>query len=289
MAADHPESVMSQRIVRANGVDLCVEPFGQHNDPAILLIHGASASMLGWEDEFCLQLAAGRRFVIRYDHRDTGRSVSYEPGSPPYSMNDLTEDAIGILDTLGIGRAHLVGRSMGGGLAMQAAIEHPTRVASLTLMATTAGGPDLSGPSAEFLEFVQGGHQPDWNDRDAVIDYVYSMLRIMDGGSHRIEELIPRDAVAADLDRTVNVASSLTNHYLLEFDKPIRPRLGQIQTPTLVIHGRNDPLFSMDHARAMSNEISGATLLVLPDCGHLILSPSWDRVVPAILHHTSHA
>ena len=177
---------------------------------------------------------------------------------------------------------------MGGGLAMLAALKYPARVASLTLMATTSGGPDLSGPSKEFLDFVQGGNQPDWNDREAVIDYILAMLRIMDGGTHNIEELIPRDAIRVDVERTVNVASSYINHYLIELGDPIRPRLGKIQAPTLVIHGRNDSLFPMDHPRAISNEIPGATLLVLPDCGHLILAPSWDRVIPAILRHTSH-
>src|SRR5262245_42756052 len=101
--------------------------------------------MLGWPEELCRRLAAGSRFVIRYDQRDTGRSVVYEPGSPPYSMNDLTDDAIGVLDALGIDSAHLVGISMGGAVAQLAALDHPRRVASLTLVATSggAGDPDL--------------------------------------------------------------------------------------------------------------------------------------------------
>lgn len=91
-----------ERRVRANGVDLCVETFGDPGDPAILLVHGATTSMLGWPDEFCARLAAGQRFVIRYDQRDTGRSVSYPPGQPGYRFSDLVADTIGILDALGI-------------------------------------------------------------------------------------------------------------------------------------------------------------------------------------------
>ena len=94
-----------------------------------------------WEDDFCARLAAGPRFVIRYDHRDTGQSVSYAPGAPGYTGDDLVADAIGVLDALGVDRAHVVGQSMGGALAQVLALEHPGRVASLTLIATSPAGP----------------------------------------------------------------------------------------------------------------------------------------------------
>ena len=281
------------RMVRANGVDLCVETFGDRADPArsradpaILLIHGAAASMRGWEDEFCSRLAAGARFVIRFDHRDTGRSVSYETGAPPYSLADLMEDAVGLLDVFELDRAHLVGRSMGGGIAILAALDHPERVASLTLMATSPGGPGLSPPSDAFLAHVQGGAPPDWSDREAVVDHIIGLLRVFDGGTPQFDEASMRDALARDVDRTVNVASSLTNHFLIDVGEPIRPRLQEIEAPTLVIHGENDPVFPLDHGRALAWEIPGAKLLVLPGSGHLVLEPSWDLVVPAILAHT---
>jgi pimeloyl-ACP methyl ester carboxylesterase len=88
----------NEKIVQANGVDVCVQTFGDRADSPILLIHGATTSMFGWEDEFCERLAAGSRFIIRYDHRDTGRSVSYEPGAPQYTLRDLVADAVGLLD-----------------------------------------------------------------------------------------------------------------------------------------------------------------------------------------------
>ncbi len=118
-----PERV--ERVLRANGVDLCVETFGDHGDPAILLIAGATGSMLSWDEELCERLAAGSRFVIRYDLRDTGRSVTYEPGSPQYTGADLVEDAVGVLDASSVDAAHLVGISMGGGIAQIAALDHP--------------------------------------------------------------------------------------------------------------------------------------------------------------------
>ena len=96
-------------------VELCVQTVGDPGDPAVLLIHGACASMVWWEDELCERIAAGGRFVIRYDQRDTGRSTSFPVGEPGYAMSDLAADAVGILDALGVDRAHVVGRSMSGG------------------------------------------------------------------------------------------------------------------------------------------------------------------------------
>jgi pimeloyl-ACP methyl ester carboxylesterase len=202
-------------------------------------------------------------------------------------MGDLTADAIGLLDGFALDRAHLIGRSMGGSIAILAALNHPARVVSLTLMAASPGGPGLSPPSPAFLAHVQGGQQPDWSDREAVIDHIVALLRVFDGGTPHFDEAALRDSVARDVDRTVNIASSQTNHFLITLGEPIRQRLAQIQVPTLVIHGEKDPVFPLDHGQALAQEIHGAKLLVLPESGHLVLAPSWNLVVPAILAHTS--
>src|SRR5215212_7059621 len=110
-------------MIEANGVELCAESFGDPADPPILLVMGIGASMLWWEEEFCRMLADGGRFVIRYDHRDTGRSVSYEPGRPGYHSADLVADAAGVLDAYGIPAAHVVGVSAGGALAQLLALD----------------------------------------------------------------------------------------------------------------------------------------------------------------------
>jgi len=130
-----------QRIIEANGVTLCVDTTGDAADPAILLIGGMGASMDWWEEEFCQRLAAGGRFVIRYDHRDTGRSVSYPAGAPGYTGADLAADVTGVLDALGRRSAHLAGISMGGALAQQVALAHPGRVDSLVLISTSPAVP----------------------------------------------------------------------------------------------------------------------------------------------------
>jgi pimeloyl-ACP methyl ester carboxylesterase len=128
--------MVAESLVPVNGINLCVETFGEPADPAVLLIAGGSSSMDWWEDEFCRRLAAGSRFVIRYDHRDTGRSTSFPAGAPPYSQTDLAADALGVLDALGVARAHLVGLGLGGALAQRLAVAHPQRLLSLTMMAT---------------------------------------------------------------------------------------------------------------------------------------------------------
>jgi pimeloyl-ACP methyl ester carboxylesterase len=283
---------MTARLIRANGVDLCAETFGDPGDPAILLVMGAAASMLYWEAEFCERLAAGGRFVVRYDHRDTGRSTSYEPGAPPYSLRDLEADALGLLDALGLARAHLVGMSMGGSIAQLIALDHPERVASLTLLSSTPGGPgheypDLPATSADLAaRFSEPAPEPDWADREAVIEYHVESERAF-AGSLPFDEAHWRDLAGRSFDRTANVASSMANHFLIDPGPPWRQRLGSVAVPTLIVHGSDDPLFPVGHAHAMRDEIPGAELLVTAGMGHEVPPPAvWDEVVPAILRHT---
>jgi pimeloyl-ACP methyl ester carboxylesterase len=280
---------MSQRtMVLANGVELCLQTFGDLASPAILLIGGAASSMDWWEDEFCERLASGPWFVIRYDLRDTGQSVSYEPGVPQYSGADLVADAVGVLDALRVARAHVVGISMGGGITQHLALDHADRVASLTLISTSPGGPDLPPMSDELrARFEESPPEPDWSDRQAVVDYIVEGLRPY-AGTLRFDEEEMRALAGTIVDRTVNIASSMTNHWILDGGEPVRPRLGEIRAPTLVLHGTEDPLFPYGHAEALAAEIPRARLLPLEGMGHeMPPRPVWDQVVAAILDHTA--
>jgi pimeloyl-ACP methyl ester carboxylesterase len=281
-----------EKIVRANGVDLCVETFGDPADPAILLIMGAAASMLSWQDEFCERLAAGSRFVIRYDHRDTGRSVSYEPGAPPYALRDLVADGVGLLDALGLPRAHLVGMSMGGAIAQIAALDHPDRVASLTLVSTSPAAPgpddpDLPPSPEETRAQFAGMTEPDWSDRAAVIDYLVEFERACASSSREFDEAAMRDLAGRVFDRTVNIEATMTNHFAMDGGDRWRERLGEVGAPALVVHGTEDPVFPYRHALVLADEIPGAHLLTLEQTGHELPRPTWDVVVPAVLRHTS--
>src|ERR687892_2568251 len=164
----------TERILEVDGVELCAQTFGSADDPPVLLVMGLAASMLHWEDEFCERLAAGSRFVVRYDHRDTGRSVAYPPGAPGYTGDDLVADAAGVLDALGVTSAHIVGMSMGGGIAQHLALDYPDRVLSLTMLSTSPGsGSDLPPMSDELRTYFSAPPpEPDWSDREAVIDYL---------------------------------------------------------------------------------------------------------------------
>jgi pimeloyl-ACP methyl ester carboxylesterase len=280
--------VGNERIVQANGVGLCVETFGDPADPAILLVMGASASMDWWEDELCRRLAAGGRLVIRYDHRDTGRSVTYEPGAPTYTSRDLVDDAVGVLDALGVAAAHVVGMSMGGAIGQLMALDHPERVASLTLISTSPGpgSPDLPGMSEE-LRAATAAPEPDWSDRAAVIDYIVENQRPYVARSRPFDEAAVRALAGRVVDRTTNIASSMTNHWVIDGGDAWRERLGAIRAPTLVAHGTEDPLFPTEHARALAREIPGAELLLPERTGHELPRTAWDVLVPAILRHTS--
>ena len=279
-------------IVRANGVDLAVETFGDPGNPAILLIMGSSASMDWWEDEFCERLAAGARFVIRYDHRDTGRSVSYEPGTASYTLGDLAADAAGLLDALGLTRAHVVGMSMGGGIAQLLALAHPERVASLTLISTSPAGPGPDDPDLPPMpaktraEFGAAG-EPDWSDRAAVIDYLVHLARVSASPTRPFDEAGMRDLWGRVLDRTVNIESSMANHAAIAGGERWRVGLGDLRIPTLVVHGTEDPVLPHEHGRVLAGEIPGAELLTLEQTGHELPRRVWDVVIPAILEHTS--
>ena len=244
---------------------------------------------LAWEDEFFQQLAAGPRCVVRYDHRDTGRSVSYQPGAPGYGFDDLVADALGLIDAFGLERVHLVGTSMGGGIAMSLALDHPERVASLTLIASSPGGQDLPSVSAEFLDMITHPEQPDWSNREAMIDYSIGFMRICIGNSEQFDEVTVRENLGRDYDRTRNIESSQINHFALDMEEPLRNRLGEIRVPTLVIHGAEDPVFPLGHGEALANGIREARLIILDNAGHVVTRGFWERALPLIIDHTESA
>src|SRR4029450_4260832 len=152
-------------MIQANGVVLCTEPFGEPGDPPVLLVMGVGGSMLWWEEGFCRLLAEGGRFVIRYDHRDTGRSVTSEPGRPEYTGADLIADAVGVLDAYGVAAAHVVGVSAGGAFAQLLALDYPDRVLSLVLISTspaTRGEGSLPSATERFTGFL-ASNEVDWS------------------------------------------------------------------------------------------------------------------------------
>jgi pimeloyl-ACP methyl ester carboxylesterase len=251
---------------------------------------GLGASMLWWEEEFCRSLADGGRLVIRYDHRDAGRSTTYEPGRPGYNGADLVADAAGVLDAYGLGSAHVVGVSAGGAMAQLLALDFADRVLSLVLISTSPAIPvdrDLPPPTDDFRRFVAEA-EVDWSDRESVIEYLVGYSRLLAGGHRPFDEAACRDFVRRDVERADNVASLQNHDVMAQVDRPDTP-LSSITMPTLVIHGTADPMFPLAHGHVLAEEIPDATLLPIDGAGHGLDRTDWPTIVPAILHHTAAA
>jgi pimeloyl-ACP methyl ester carboxylesterase len=279
---------MAERIVPANGVELCTEAFGDPAAPPILLVMGLGGSMLWWEEGFCRMLADGGRFVVRYDHRDTGRSITYEPGRPGYTGDDLVADAAGVLDAYSLPAAHVVGVSAGGAFAQLLALDCPDRVLSLVLISTSAATPGDRGlppPTEDFGRFAATA-EVEWSNADAVIEYLVDYSRLLAGGRRPFDEAAVRALVRQDVERADDVAA-LQNHDLITDDARARGPLSSIAAPTLVIHGTADPMFPVEHGEAIAAELPGATLLRLDGAGHGVDRADWETIVDAILRHTA--
>lgn len=278
-------------MVRGRDVELCTQAFGDATDPTIVLVHGITAAMDYWDDELCRRLAAGARHVVRYDHRDTGQSTTYPPGAPGYTGRDLAEDVVTILDGLGLESAHLVGQSMGAALAQVVALDHPKRVRTLTLISTTAVGAlpeglDLPPMSDELAAtFASPPPEPDWSDRHAAVEYLVEAFRPY-AGSGPFDEDGLRAAAERVVDRSHDMASA-GNHALADPGPEPTGSVGDLDVPTLVIHGTEDPLFPLPHGEALARLIPGAELLVVEGMGHELPRWAWDTTVPPILAHTA--
>jgi pimeloyl-ACP methyl ester carboxylesterase len=225
--------------------------------------------------------------VIRYDHRDTGRSVSYEPGHPGYRGGDLVADAAGVLDAYGIPAAHVVGVSAGGALAQLLALDFPERVRSLTLVSTSfavSGDRALPPPTAEFGRFV-ATVEVDWSDPRSVIEYLVDYWRVLAGEERPFDEAAFRAIASRDVGRARDFRAA-RNHDLLHDGERSREPVSSITVPTLVIHGTADPMFPVGHGEALAAAIPEARLLRLEGAGHGIYRADWDAVVAAILEHT---
>jgi pimeloyl-ACP methyl ester carboxylesterase len=284
--------------VRSNGVELEYETTGRAGDPVMLLIMGLGAQLIDWPDQLCADLAGHGYHVVRYDNRDAGLSTGLDeltapevtglPGSAatPYGLADLAADAIGLLDALGVQRAHLVGASMGGMIAQQVAIDHPHRVHSLcSIMSTT--GDRLVGRSTPEASAVL--LRPPATTRDEAIAASIAAGRLLGSiGFDASEEALRRRA-ERKYDRAFRPAGTQRQLAAIYASPDRTQALRNVTVPAVVIHGSLDPLIDISGGRATADAIPGAELVVLPDMGHGIPPDAIPIMVQAITRTAARA
>ncbi|MFX3633192.1 MAG: alpha/beta fold hydrolase [Candidatus Pristimantibacillus sp.] len=277
---------MNERLLKVDGIEICTDSFGQQVNPAILLIMGAQSSMIWWEEEFCQRLADSGRFVIRYDNRDVGRSTTYEPGQPSYAFEDMADDAVRVLDAYQIEKAHIVGMSLGGMLTQMIALRHSERVLTITLLSTSNFAPHLPPMEDRIMDFFSNMGVIDWTNEQSVVEFAIDRSRILVGSKHSFDEIKVGNLAKKEFTRSSSMAS-MNNHGLLTGGESYLVRTGEINVPTLIIHGTEDPIIPYEHGKNLANEIPSSVLLTLEGTGHELHYDDWDLVIDSIVNHTS--
>ncbi|HSM67211.1 MAG TPA: alpha/beta fold hydrolase [Ilumatobacteraceae bacterium] len=278
----------AERRLDLGAIEIAAETFGDAHDDAVVLVMGATASMLWWPDRLCNEIARAGFRVVRYDHRDTGRSTTGAPGDVDYTVEDLTADLIGVMNALDIGAAHLVGMSLGGYISQIAALRYPDRVSSLTLLGSEPLGStdDLPGIDDKFMAHFGTIGDLDWSDNDAVEAFLVEIGRLSAGTPERFDESGTRERVREEIARASNVASAF-NHALVVTGDDWTDAVDRIAKPTLVIHGRRDPVVPLANGESLAARISGARLVILDGAGHELNPLDLDQIRDAFLSFTN--
>lgn len=303
------ETVVERPVQNAQvrGIELAWDDFGDRAAPPVLLIIGLGMQMIAWDDRFCTALAARGFHVIRFDNRDAGLSTSFDEAGdpnllarwdalsrrrpvtpPPYRLSDMADDAAALLESLALPPAHVVGMSLGGMIAQELALRHPERVRTLTSIMSTTGDPHLRGPSFEVIAELL---RPFPQDREGFVRRSVEVARVLHGPAFPFDEAGARRLAARSWDRARGRNGQAGLHRQLEaiWAAPDRTaELGQLQRPTLVIHGDADPLIPLDAGRATARAIPGASLLIIPGLGHELPHEQEGRLVDAIAQLAQH-
>lgn len=292
---------------KANGIELEYEVAGPEGGEPLLLIMGLGAQMTRWPSGFVDKLAAKGLRVIRFDNRDVGLSTKLDAaglpdtpaiiqalseGKPPpvaYTLSDMAADAVGLLDALGVERAHIVGASLGGMVAQLVAADHPDRTLSLTSIMSTTGNRSLPPASPEALAVL--------NNRgpDPMVDFEGYIAHSVKGAMVVSSPVWPPDPeetrlrITNDFNRSYSPAGFQRQHAAAVASPDRRPKLATIKAPTVVIHGGADPLVPLAGGQDTAASIPGAELVVIEGMGHDFPAPLYDQVVDAIMQAVSRA
>jgi pimeloyl-ACP methyl ester carboxylesterase len=285
---------------KSNGIELCYDTFGDPHSPPMLLIMGLASQMIAWHDEFCARLAARGFWVIRFDNRDIGLSTKFnEYGTPnltvitaarmlgkkmkvPYTLRDLANDAIGLLDALGVERAHIVGASMGGIVAQEIAIHYPRRVRTLTTIMSTSGEPRLPRPTPAAMAVLRA---PVPLTKADYIENYKRTWRVLRGSGFAEDEAHDVERAEANYVRGLNpTAVGRQMAAILTADRR-GAALKRLTVPTLVIHGSADPLLPVQCGIDIADKVPGAKRLIIKGMGHALPISKWDEIIGAITEH----
>jgi pimeloyl-ACP methyl ester carboxylesterase len=289
---------------KANGIEIEYEVFGSPEHPALLLVMGLGAQLIAWDDNLCRLLVEQGFYVIRYDNRDVGLSTKFDSAGVPdlmavltavttgepvevaYTLEDMADDGIALLDALGIGRAHIVGASMGGMLVQAMALRHPDRVLSLCSIMSTTGSREVGQPDPEAMALLMA---PPPSNRAEAIEAGIRGAKVLGSPGFPYDEAKARVRLGAAYDR-MNYPEGTTRQLVAIVGCEDRtPALRQLDLPTLVIHGEDDKLVTPSGGRATAEAVPGAQLLMIPGCGHDLPEGSWPTVVEAIVANTAKA
>ena len=287
-------------VAKANGLKIAYEQFGNPDASPLLLILGLGDQMISWDQEFCEQLAARGYRVIRFDNRDVGLSTSLDhmgvPDIPalkrlmaqrkkaqaPYSLHDMADDAAGLLDFLNIESAHIVGRSMGGMIGQMMAVDHPTRVKTLTSIMSSTSDTELPPPKPEVLSIML---EPKPTDLEGFIEHSVRVRRILRGPGFQDDENRVREWAYEAFIRGINPDGSARQFAAVIVSGSRKEALKSVTVPSLVIHGDSDPLVPVECGIDTANAIHGAKLLIIKGLGHVLVPAVYPQVIDAISQH----
>lgn len=287
---------------RANGLTLDYETFGDPTGRPLLLIMGLSVQMIYWAEEFCRGLAERGHHVIRFDNRDTGRSTTFDGASPPsllpalgryflhleiptvYTLEDMAADAIGLLDALGIDRAHVCGASMGGMIAQTLAIHHASRISSITSMMSSTGNRKIPLPRLKAFKVLLSKIPTD--DRKAYIDYSLWFWESLGSPDYPFDQERIRACAAEAFDRGVSHDGMVRQLLAIMKSGDRGPALREVETPTLIVHGKEDPVMRVEGALDTARVLQNSKLMLFDGVGHDLPRAIWPEVIEAMSAHT---
>jgi pimeloyl-ACP methyl ester carboxylesterase len=290
---------LQERFAEVGEIELCYEEFGSPDGEPMLLIMGLATQMIAWHEEFCGELADRGFRVIRYDNRDVGRSTRLESeevpgtaammlglGTPAYTLSDLAGDASGLLDHLGIDRAHVVGASMGGMIAQTLAIERPGRVRSLASIMSGTGTRWSRMPRLRALGTLLRAAP---SDREGFVEHTVKTFEVIGSPGFETDEERLREVGGMSFDRG-RYPQGIARQMHAVTTSPSRERmLRRLRVPTTVIHGDKDPLVRFAAGKATARAVPDATLHVIEGMGHDLPRGAWPRIVEAIADNAARA